>query len=90
MKTGNVSQNTMSFQQAKSIREDKAAHKREPDKAAGDKVDLSAKRLSAMSAPVASHVEALELIKSIDFSQAKGADLISKDGQAKIMELLQA
>ena len=90
MKTGNVSRDVMFFTQTKPIREDKTGSRREPDKAAGDKVDLSAKGLSAMSTPIASYGEALELLYGIDFRQAKDVDWISKDGKAKLMELLQS
>jgi hypothetical protein len=89
MKTGNVSQNAMFYTQTKPACEDKTDNKREPNKAIGDKVDLSTKGLSGMSTPIASYGEALELLKGIDFRQFKMADRISIDAKAKLTELLQ-
>lgn len=89
MKTGNVSPDVMTFVKTKQAREEKAAAKREPDKAIEEKVDLSTKRTSSPSIPVASYEEVLELLYGVDYDKLRDVNWISKEGTSKLTELLQ-
>ena len=90
MKTGNVSQGGMFYAQTKSLREDKAADKKEQSKAIEEKVDLSTKRASVTATAAASCDDVVELLHGIDFSQFKDLEWISKEGTARFTELLQS
>jgi hypothetical protein len=89
MKTGNISSAGVLLTQAKTTREEKAAAKKESNKTIEDKIDLSTTGISATSTP-APYEEVLELLYGIDYGQMKNVAWISKDGAAKIMELLQS
>lgn len=88
MKTGNVSLNSMTFSQTKSLRENKQADKKESTRAISEKVDLSTNGVSVTSHAVPSYEEALELLQGIDFQQMNNVEWLSKSGTTQLMELL--
>ncbi len=90
MKTGNITLDSVVFAQTKSMRDKKGTDKRETNKAVEEKVDLSMSMSSTASIPVPSYEEAIGLLRGIDFRQVRETGWMSKNGTAKLTELLQA
>ncbi len=90
MKTGDVSRaGVLAQAQAKPTRESKVGGRKEPDKVTVDTVDLSATEIPVTSTP-APYEEVLELLYGIDYSKMKNVDWLSKDGIAKLTDLIQS
>jgi len=88
VKTGDISQGSMFRAQTRSLREDRSKEKNKGE-TLEEKVDLSTKRAPVIPSATASYDDVLQLLYGIDFSNFKNVEWISKEGTARLQQLLQ-